>query len=142
MPRVSPALVALIAPLWLVAATQASAADADLFGVWRNPKDSVHLDIRPCGASACGYVVWASEKAQEDARRGSGLTLMGLQLLRDFTPDGAGWRGKVFAPDLNRTFSGTARPLDAGRLEARGCLLGRVLCKRQVWTRVEGEPGR
>ena len=70
------------------------------------------------------------------------LALVGLQLLRDFTPDGAGWRGKVFAPDLNRTFSGTARPLDAGRLEARGCLLGRVLCKRQVWTRVEGEPGR
>jgi uncharacterized protein (DUF2147 family) len=117
-------------------AVSAQASAADLFGVWRNPKNSVHLDIRPCGASACGYVVSASANAQADARRGSGRELIGLQLLRDFGPVKDGWRGKVFVPDLNLTLTGSARLLDTGHLEARGCLLGSVLCKKQVWTRL------
>src|SRR4051812_27627351 len=68
----------LLAALVLLAtATQASAADTEggLFGVWRNPHNPVHLEIRPCGGSACGYVVWAAPKAQADARHGSGKEL-------------------------------------------------------------------
>ena len=82
-------------------------------------------------------MVWASEEAQADARRGTGQPLIGQQLLRDFAPDrNGGWKGKVFVPDMNRTFTGAARLVDAGRLEAQGCLLGKVLCKRQTWRRV------
>jgi uncharacterized protein (DUF2147 family) len=120
----------------LAFATAAASAPAELFGRWRNPADSVHMDIRPCGASACGSVVWASPQAQADARRGSGRELVGLQLFRDFAPAKRGWRGKVFVPDLNRTLAGTARLLDPSHLEARGCLLGNVLCRTQVWSRV------
>jgi uncharacterized protein (DUF2147 family) len=111
-------------------------ADDGLFGVWSNPKNSVHLDIRPCGGSACGYVVWATPQAQADAKRGSGDNLIGQQLLRDFEPSKTGWRGKVFVPDLNHTFSGGARLVDASHLEAQGCLIGNFLCKKQIWTRV------
>jgi len=118
----------------LAGATEASAAE--LFGRWKNPKNSVHVDIRPCGESACGYVVWASDKAKEDALRGSGRELVGMQLLRDFKPTDKGWRGKVFVPDLNRTFSGAARLLDHQHMEAKGCLLAGVICKEQVWTRL------
>ena len=100
-------LLSLAVVAGLAGATQASAAE--LYGRWKNPKNSVHVDIRPCGESACGYVVWASEKAKEDARRGSGKELVGMQLLRDFKPTADGWRGKVFVPDLNRTFSGAAK---------------------------------
>jgi uncharacterized protein (DUF2147 family) len=123
----------------LACATAASAAPNDLLGVWRNPKNSVHVDIRPCGGSACGYVVWATPKAQADAKKGSGRELIGLQLLQDFAPNGQGWRGKVFVPDLNRTLSGAARAIDANHLEAKGCLFGSVLCKSQVWTRLNAE---
>jgi len=129
----------ILAALALVLSPAASAAQAapdGLFGVWRNPKDSVHLDIRSCGESACGYVVWASAKAQADARRGSGKELVGLQLLRDFTHGKGAWRGRVFVPDLNRTLAGSARRVDDGHLEAQGCLLAGILCKRQIWTRV------
>lgn len=124
--------------LWtgLTCATGAAAAENDLLGAWRNPKNSVHLDIRPCATAACGYVTWASAKAQADARRGSGRELVGLQLLQDFAPTANGWRGKVFIPDLNRTLTGTARILDADHLEAKGCLLASILCKSQVWTRL------
>lgn len=122
-----------------LAAAPGGVAQADsVFGVWRNPKNSVHVELRPCGKAACGYVVWANEKAQRDAREGGTENLIGLQIFRDMqaTDDGA-WKGKVFVPDLNRTVSGRAEPLDDGRLLAKGCVLPRVLCKSQIWTRTE-----
>ena len=120
----------------LAFSTAASASPTELFGVWRNPKGSVHLEIRPCAEVACGYVVWASAEAKADVRRGSGKELVGLQLLRDFTPSKSGWRGKVYVPDLNITLGGTARAIDVDHLEARGCLVTGVICKKQIWTRV------
>ena len=129
-------LLSIAALAWFASASGSSAAQNDLFGVWRNPKNSVHIDIQPCGASACGRVIWASEKARAAALKGSGKELVGLQLFREFEPDEDEWRGKVFVPDLNRTFSGAVRLRDASHLEARGCALGRLFCKTQTWTRV------
>jgi uncharacterized protein (DUF2147 family) len=131
-------LLVSLAALACLAAAPASAAGAttDVFGVWRNPKNSVHVDIRPCGDSACGYVVWASEKARKAAFEGSGKELVGQQLFREFVKISDEWRGRVFVPDLNRTFSGGARLRDDTHLEARGCVLGRILCKTQLWTRI------
>jgi uncharacterized protein (DUF2147 family) len=112
-------------------------AEAALFGTWRNPKNTVHLDIRKCGAKACGYVVWASEKAQADAKKGSGKPLVGMQLFQSLKQDKSGvWRGRVFVPDQNRSFSGSAEPIDDKTLRAKGCLFGSVLCKTQLWKRV------
>ena len=111
---------------------------ADLGGVWRNPKNSVHVEVRPCGPSMCGYVVWASEKARRDAREGGTPELIGQQLFRDFNQDKGGtWKGRVFVPDIGKTFSGSAERLDAHSLKAKGCVLG-LICKTQIWTRVEG----
>ena len=130
----------LLPSLFMIAlatgAPRAWADPGDIYGVWRNPKNSVHLDIRRCGASACGYVLWASPKAQAAARRGSGQDLVGRQLLRDFTPSRDGWRGKVYVPDMNRTITGSARLVDAEHLEAQGCFLAEIFCKRQIWTRM------
>ncbi len=125
------------------AATAAAAPTAPVadgtYGVWRNPKGSVHLDIRPCGANACGYVVWASAEAQADSRKAGNGDLVGAQLLREFRQQRPGlWRGRVFVPDMNRTFSGSAELVAPDRLRAKGCLIGGFLCKSQVWTRVQG----
>jgi uncharacterized protein (DUF2147 family) len=134
------ALTAALALSPTLATAQTDISAVGVFGVWRNPKDSVHLEIKTCGASTCGFVVWANAHAQEDARKGGTANLVGAQLLRDFTPQKNGaWRGKVFVPDLNMTFSGTAEVLDANRLKAKGCVLINVLCKSQIWTRVEGQ---
>ena len=111
----------------------------DLRGVWRNPHNTVHVDIRPCEQSVCGYVVWASEKARRDAREGGTPELVGQQLFRDFSPGKNGvWKGRVFVPDLGKVFSGSAERLDGRSLKAKGCLFANVLCKSQVWVRVEG----
>ena len=66
---------------------QGAASSGPLTGVWRNPKNSVHVEIKPCGAGACGYVVWANEKAKADAREGGTKDLIGLQLFRNFVPE-------------------------------------------------------
>lgn len=128
-----------MAPVSAHAASVASVAEtARTYGVWRNPKNSVHLEIKDCGETACGVVIWASDRAKADARKGGSPNLVGLQLLRDFAPDKKGaWRGKVFVPDLNMTFSGAAEVLDTKTLRAKGCVLGGIICKSQIWTRVD-----
>jgi uncharacterized protein (DUF2147 family) len=136
MPKLKSAAVLAVA--LACAAPPAVAQEPSLFGTWRNPKNSVHVDIRPCKQGACGYVIWASDKAKRDAREGGTKELIGMQLFREFQPKKNGvWQGKVFVPDLNRTFTGTAEPLDAQRLRAKGCFIGNLLCKTQVWTRIE-----
>ena len=118
-------------------AAQGVAAQNALYGLWSNPKHTVQVDIRPCGLSACGYVVWASAEAQADARKGGTPNLIGLQVLRDMKPDTGVWAGKVFVPDLNMTFSGKAMLVDPISLRAKGCILGGLICKSQKWTRAQ-----
>jgi uncharacterized protein (DUF2147 family) len=134
--RLSATLLAAV--LAVLATAQAATAAPAIYGVWRNPKNSVHLEIRACETGTCGYVVWANAHAREDARKGSGKELLGMQLLRGFAPDERNvWRGKVFVPDLDRTFSGSAQLIDDRSLKAKGCFLANLLCKSQTWTRID-----
>lgn len=115
----------------------AGAADHRSFGTWRNPKNSVHVRAQPCGRNMCGVVVWASDKAKADAAKGSDAPLVGSTLFRDFRQERPEiWRGKVYVPDIGKTFSGTISVKDANHLEGKGCLVGRVGCKSQIWTRI------
>jgi uncharacterized protein (DUF2147 family) len=140
MRSVKAVFVVVAALVGLSAAVPAAAEDEVFtYGVWRNPKNSVHVEIKPCGGGrACGYVVWASAEAQADARKGGSADLVGMQILRDFKLEKGGrWRGRVFVPDLNMTLSGTADFPDAMTMKAKGCLLPNLLCKSQTWKRVD-----
>ena len=140
MRRIKSLLVGLTAAAGLAAVSPASAQDVPFtYGVWRNPKNSVHVEIKPCGGGrACGVVVWANDEAKADAKKGGTPELVGLQLLRDFQLQKNGsWKGKVFVPDLNMNFNGTADFPDATTMKAKGCLIGGFLCKSQTWERVE-----
>jgi len=136
MRRLVASAVAVTAGL-LAGASAAQPAPADTFGVWRNPKDNVRVEIRPCGEGACGTVIWATPHVQAKAREAGTPNMIGLQIFQNLELDEKGvWRGKVFVPDLNRTFSGTAQPVDSGKLRAKGCIIGGLLCKSQIWTKV------
>lgn len=106
--------------------------------IWRNPGNSVHIRSHPCGEQAmCGTVVWANDKAKADAARGGTPNLIGTQLFRDFKLVRPGvWKGKVFVPDINQTFSGTVTLEAPDRIVGRGCLAFGIGCKSQTWTRV------
>ncbi len=124
----------------LIAAPAASAPPPPKWqGVWKNAANSVHIRTAPCGRGAmCGTVVWANAKAKADVAARGGR-LVGAQLFRDFRQVEAGvWEGQVYVPDLDRSFSGTITLEGANRLVGEGCLLGRLGCKQQVWTRVPG----
>jgi len=108
-----------------------------VIGTWINPDRSVAVRTRPCGPGVCGRVVWASAKAQADARKGGVSRLVGTELLRNYAPvsDGA-WEGQVFVPDRGRTFESHMIQLNAQALQIDGCVAGGLLCKKQVWRRV------
>ena len=121
-----------------LAQTAAAPRPGDIYGVWRNPKGSVHIEIKPCETRTCGVVVWANDNAREDVRKKKNQDLVGMQLLRDFSvSDPNEWKGRVYVPDLDMTFSGQVKLLDRASLKAKGCLLPNILCKSQTWTRVD-----
>ncbi len=137
------ALAALTVALGMAAVSApAYAAGGDIsrsYGVWRNPKNSVHLEIKDCGQTTCGVVVWASAKAEADARKSGTDTLIGKQLLRDFEVQNNGsLKGRVWVPTLRVTLVGSADIVDSRTMRAKGCVLGNFLCKSQLWTRLEG----
>ena len=106
--------------------------------VLRNPQNSVHVRIHPCGNTRCGTVVWANAKAKADSARGGTPNLVGTELFREFREVSPKvWKGKVFVPDVNRVFSGTGTVKDKDNIVARGCLIRNMGCKSQVWTRVK-----
>src|SRR5690349_9892978 len=81
--------------------------------VLRNPSNSVHVRIHACGKGRCGTVVWANAKAKADSARGGTPNLVGTELFREFREVSPKvWKGKVFVPDMNKVFTGTATVKD------------------------------
>ena len=103
-------------------------------GRWTNPDHSVIVDIAQCETALCGTVQWATEQAQQDARKGT-PTLIGTQILTDLQQDGALWKGKLFVPDQNLRAEAKIES-DGVELKVSGCKLG--ICKSQLWTRAVG----
>lgn len=118
----------------------ANSAPVEDFGIWKNPKDSVHIKIVSCSEARCGVVVWANEKAKADSVKGGTNELVGTMILKDFReqPNGE-WKGKAFVPDIGKEFSGVATVVDANIMTVKGCIVWKVGCKSQTWTRVSSD---
>ena len=124
-------------------ATPAAAQGVDEqnpWGRWKNPFNSVHMEVSPCGELVCGKVVYANDKAKADAAKGGNPDFIGVNLLENFERTGsASWAGKVFVPDLNHHFRGELTLEEDDSLLVKGCLTTHVGCKHQVWTRVAAD---
>jgi uncharacterized protein (DUF2147 family) len=120
--------------LALIALPSAAAA-APIEGKWQNPKDSVIVDVRPCGSATwCGRVSWASPKAK---RKADGRLRVGTQLLSGLKADGrGGYKGRAYEPRRRIRANATIRNAGRNALIVRGCALGGLICKSQRWTRV------
>jgi len=129
---------ASMAVLCLLSPTEGLAQSVGKDLVLRNPSNSVHVRIHPCGKSRCGTVVWANDKAKADSARGGTKQLVGTELFREFHEVSPKvWKGKVFVPDLNKVLTGTGTVKDENTIVARGCLFVGMGCKSQTWTRVK-----
>jgi uncharacterized protein (DUF2147 family) len=105
-----------------------------LEGRWINPGRTVIVDIAQCGTAMCGTVQWATEQAQQDARKGT-PNLIGTQLLTGLEQDGDVWKGRLFVPDQNIRAQGRIE-LAGDQLKVSGCEIG--ICKSQLWSRADG----
>ena len=98
------------------------------------------MSIAQCSESLCGRVLWASDKAVADTRKGGTDPLVGAVLLSEILPSGEGkWKARLFVPDLRRTSNANLRQLGTGQLEVTGCAIGGLVCRSQVWTRMEAQ---
>jgi uncharacterized protein (DUF2147 family) len=51
------------------------------------------------------------------------------------------WEGRIYVPDLDRAFRGQARLTAKDTLRIRGCVMRRLICRSQTWTRLTRGPG-
>lgn len=116
---------------------QIGIAPSDIRGDWVNERQTAVIRISDCPMGLCGVVIWSAPIAQRDAARGSARVLNGMTVMRDFAPsNGARWRGRLFLPDLNRSVKATIELQGGGtRLRVKGCELGGLVCKSQIWNR-------
>ena len=134
MLRPVPSALALAATM-AVTPTQA-AAPAPIEGTWR--KGNMEVAIRPCGRETwCGKVTDASESQRAKAKKGSGVELLGLTMIRDLKPDEkpGRYKGRVFIPDKDMTVKGTITVLDDRKIKVRGCAVLGLVCREREWVR-------
>jgi uncharacterized protein (DUF2147 family) len=129
--------IALAAAVIALAGQAAAAHGPGVEGIWSNPKDSVQVKAGACGDKLCGWVVYASPKAQADAKKAGAPPLIGTTLLRGYRANGtAQWAGEVYVPDRQASYYSTITLIDAQTLKVTGCILGGLICKSQLWHRM------
>ena len=114
------------------------AAPNPVLGIWVNPKHTLAVQTAACpNGGLCGAIVRADAEALSDARDAGVPQLIGLQLLQDYHPARGGiWSGRVYVPDMGRSFSSRIEQLSPDALKISGCLVGGFLCKSQIWQRL------
>ncbi len=112
--------------LAVLLSTAAFAADAN--GEWLRDDGVTKVRFSPCGAALCGSISWLKDP--------NGPAKVGQQVFFDMAPNGANtWAGKAFNPDDGKTYAGKMS-LSENKLTTAGCVLGGLICKSFVWTRV------
>jgi uncharacterized protein (DUF2147 family) len=140
MTRFTAVLAGMLAVATGTSAAQATARPGApaVIGRWANPRGTLAVQTGRCADGAlCGQIVWASPQARAEARSAGLPDLVGTQLLRGYRRNKAGaWEGKMFVPDMGRTFSSRIHQTSPHTLTITGCVVGSFLCKSQVWHRV------
>lgn len=125
--------------MWLIAlaaALSAASAGDGLTGLWENSNNTVVANVTICGPALCGRIVRASGSAEDDARAAGAPGMVGTQVLRNFQASGENrWRGRVFVPARNRSFSAVITRIDPRRIRIGACILGGLLCQSEDWHR-------
>lgn len=105
-------------------------------GYWKNPIGSAIIAISPCGSVLCGKVVWASARGQREVAKHTS-NVVGTTVLTNVKAARGHWAGSLYIPDDNIHVSARLEPIGAGQLKLTGCGLLGLICRTQVWTRVE-----
>jgi uncharacterized protein (DUF2147 family) len=140
-----------LAALTLAALTLAVAAPAfaaDPSGTWLTEPGTSRIRIANCGGALCGTIIWLKEptdsethqarldKNNADAGKRT-RPLMGVGIVIGMKPSAADkWAGQVYNAEDGKTYTGYITMQGANALKLEGCALGGLVCKAQIWTRV------
>lgn len=128
-----PAAHVVIAAGMMTISTVAARADADPTGVWINDTGRGAIEIKPCGKTLCGHVVWV--KDSNDAKG------CGKQIIGDAVPVGGGtWdNGWIYSPERKQTYDVELKPLSNGTLRVTGYAGVKFLSKTMIWTKAPAD---
>ncbi|GJE02007.1 DUF2147 domain-containing protein [Methylobacterium isbiliense] len=109
-------------------------------GTWRTPGGDAHVRIAKCGQAYCGTVTRILSGESRDVNNPDpalrGRSLVGVAISSDMRPSGEGWEGSLYNFRDGKTYSGKLAMKGPDALELAGCVFGGLICKRQVWSRV------
>ncbi len=129
----------------LMVSTGAARAASPVEGFWRTAEGDGLVEIKPCGATLCGYLVdhaklKTNAGAMDEMNANPAMRtrpMMDMLLLASFKGGPQSWTdGKIYNPENGKTYAGDLRLLDPLRLKVTGCLV-RPLCGSQVWRRAK-----
>ena len=91
-----------------------------------------HVEIYECGDEICGVI----RKAFDGAGAEIPSDNIGKRMIWAMKPQGGGayGKGKIWAPDRDKTYSSKMR-LTGATLKVSGCVIG--ICRSQTWTKVK-----
>lgn len=126
----------------LLALTMPALAEPKLdpSGTWLTPGGDAHIRISRCGGGYCGTVAKILTGETRDVNNPDpalrGRSLVGVALSNDMHPTPEGWEGSLYNFRDGKTYTGKLAMKSQNALELAGCVLGGLICKRQVWSRV------
>lgn len=145
--------LALAAAAATLTATPAFSAAEDVFGYWLTENQKAIVQVEPCGAQACGKIVWLAEPNDpatgapkvdannEDAAM-QARPICGMPMIGNFAQDGDRWDdGFIYDPQSGDTYTSKMHVNDAGKLYVRGYVGISLFGKSQEWTRVADARG-
>ena len=133
---------AAILSITLPAAAQA--ADP-ITGNWVSQDGKGIVTIAPCGNALCGHITRFTEKgriegpATDNHNPNPALrsrSLIGVEVLSGFTPDGKEWRGSLYYPFGGKTYRAFISRNPDNSLKVRGCWY--FICRTVKWPAAEG----
>jgi len=125
---------------WLAVPAMSAPEPVSPAGTWLSENGEIQVRIGECGVSYCGTIVSSRRFRRDENNPDPSLRarpLVGLRMIWDLTstPEGS-WTGSLYNPQDGRTYSGRLRVTAPTALELSGCILGGLICRSQVWTRV------
>jgi uncharacterized protein (DUF2147 family) len=135
--------------VWACAASPtASAATADLKGVWLVEDQTGEIEIANCAGLLWGIVAWERTPGRDTENPDPALRgrptlgipiLLGLRPVVEQHAEGPQtiWRGQIYNSRNGKTYDANIKPVDADTLHLEGCVLGGLFCGGQNWTRLK-----
>lgn len=101
-------------------------------GIWADEEGRGAVEVRQCGNTLCGYVVWVRDSKD---RHGCGKQLMG-----NVQRTGSGWdNGWIVSPDDGTKYSVALEPINRNTVQVIGYMGTRLFSETMTWTRVTGD---